>query len=86
MEVIELFSIEDESDFMFDMLRPHILVNSIADYYEVQGLKKHANDNIRRILRSSWSANGIVPVVELAFPSSADTELCTIMAIAVGTI
>ncbi|EEA23138.1 hypothetical protein TMatcc_001999 [Talaromyces marneffei ATCC 18224] len=44
---------EPESLPMFDMLRPHILVNSIADYYDVPGLKQQANENISYILKRS---------------------------------
>lgn len=65
---------------MFDMLRPHILVNSIADYYDVPGLKQQANENISYILKRSWSAGGIAAAVELAFECTLDTAVHTIMA------
>lgn len=69
---------------MLDMLRPHILVNSIGDYSDVPGLKQQANENISDILEHSWYASDIAPAVELAFRSTSDTELCTIMATAVA--
>jgi Zn finger protein HypA/HybF involved in hydrogenase expression len=65
---------------MLNMLRPHILVNCIADYYDVPGLNQQANKNISNILEHSWSASSIAATVELAFESTSDTELCIIMA------
>lgn len=70
---------------MLDMLRPHILVNSIADYYDILGLKQLANGHIKYILENSWSANGLAAAMELAFESTSDMELSTIMAAAVSS-
>lgn len=60
---------------MLEMVRPHILVNSIADYYDVPGLKNQANDNVCQILKHFWGAGCIGPAVELAYNSSSDTGL-----------
>lgn len=68
---------------MVDMLRTHILVNSIADYYHVDELKKQANDNISRILKHFWYSDGIMAAVELVYESTLGTELYRIMVTAV---
>jgi hypothetical protein len=68
---------------MFDMLQPHILVNSIADYYKVPELMKQANENICHILEHFWSGECIGAAVDLAFASTSDTELLAIMTTAV---
>lgn len=87
VEICEVASTEEDepSTFsMLDMLRPHILVNSIGDYYDVPGLKQQANKTISDILEHSWYASDIAATVELSVASTSDTELCTIMATAVA--
>ncbi|KAF3403173.1 hypothetical protein DPV78_003966 [Talaromyces pinophilus] len=72
-----------ETVSMFDMLQPHILVNSIADYYKVPELMKQANKNICHILEQFWSGECIGAAVDLAFASTSDTEPLAIMTTAV---
>jgi hypothetical protein len=38
---------------IIELLRPHILINSIAEYYEVPRLKRLANKNIRSTFEHS---------------------------------
>lgn len=84
-EKCEVSKINDESaSTMLVMLRPHILVNSIADYYDVPGLKRQANANVRYILTHSWSADDLASAVELAFESTLDTTIHKIMATSVA--
>lgn len=73
-----------ETVSMFDMLQPHILVNSIADYYKVPELMKQTNENICYILEHFWSEECIGAALELAFASTSDTELLAIMSTAVA--
>lgn len=87
VEICEVSSPEEDklpTYTMLNMLQPHILVNSIGDYYDVPGLKKQANEHIRDILESSWSASDIIATAELASASTSDTELHAIITTAIN--
>lgn len=87
MEIREVSSTEDDgppATSMLDKLQPHILVNSIGDYYDVPKLKQKANEHIRNVLENSWSARDITAAAELAFSSTSDTELYMIITTAVN--
>jgi hypothetical protein len=70
---------EGASPRMDEMLLPHINVNSIADYYDIPELKRHANDRIRQILAMEWSGKSFSNVLERVFESTADEPLHQIM-------
>jgi hypothetical protein len=73
----------DDSGTMFQLLLPHICVNAIADYYDVKGLRQHANAKISHILETRWSPDGFMNIVQSALDSTSDTALHEIMVTAV---
>ena len=66
---------QGDNNPMFKLVRPHILAHSIAQYYGVEPLKKHSQDQISGILQGSWSADGFFPVLKFALESSSDEKL-----------
>lgn len=87
MEICEVSSTEEDEPptyTILDMLQPHILVNSISDYYDVPGLKSQANQHVCDVLENSWSASDFIAAVELTFASTSDTELYAIIITAIN--
>jgi hypothetical protein len=50
-------------------------VNSIADYYDISPLKGIANEKIRKLLDTAWSAKGFSNVISEVFKTTNDQEL-----------
>jgi hypothetical protein len=71
---------EYKASTLLAMLEPHIGVNSIADYYDVQPLKDRAQAMIFYVLRTSWSARGFLSAVGEVYETTADKSLHGIMA------
>ncbi|RAO70530.1 uncharacterized protein BHQ10_006542 [Talaromyces amestolkiae] len=87
LEICEVSSTEEDEPptyTILDMLQPHILVNSISDYYDVPGLKSQANQHVCDVLENSWSASDFMAAAELTFASTSDTELYAIITAAIN--
>ena len=67
---------------VLDMLRPHILVNSIADYYEISALKNMANKNIRDLCENCWRLEGAAAAVYFALANTSDPEVYSMLSTA----
>ena len=63
-------------------MRRHILVNAIADYYEIEPLKTVANSRIRRALHKNWPSEGFRDVSKAAIKLTQDKMLHEIVATA----
>lgn len=64
---------------MAALLRPHIKVNAIADYYNIPKLKEFANAQIQKILITSWSPDGFATIIEETRNSTGDKALLSIL-------
>jgi uncharacterized membrane protein YukC len=58
----------------------HAHVNSIADYYNVEGLAKLSATKIQAILDKSWSADSFCALVEYTTGSTGDKSLRQVLA------
>jgi hypothetical protein len=57
------------------VLAAHVLVNLIADYYDVPPLRELATSNIATILRKEWSADQFCSAIENAMTTTSDRAL-----------
>jgi hypothetical protein len=68
-----------DADAATQELIRHVLVNSIADYYDIPALKDLANEKIRLVLDTSCTANGFSRVLKKVFECTSDEMLQKMM-------
>ncbi|EEP75403.1 predicted protein [Uncinocarpus reesii 1704] len=59
----------------FEPLMDHIHVNSIADYFDLPGLRDLANQKIKNILFTHWPVENFINLVNEAFTVTGDQKL-----------
>ncbi|OAA64237.1 BTB/POZ fold protein [Niveomyces insectorum RCEF 264] len=83
----EIDSAEESTAFLGertqDVAQPllaHIQVNAAADYYNLPKLGKLANEKIKHLLQTTWSAQGFLDAAKEAFSLTGDTALFKLLA------